>query len=573
VLDLETNSIKIISEGSLQNILKGSLLPPNQIRHRQNLWPFASGDLMTSHQLATENLPFTFDRLLVVEAESNLQPQPLDRNTLEWNDSLQKNQIRNAFLATQQKINPGKISKIELIPTDNFDSTLNSPEKWIELGYISTLRSIDYLRTVLPGKVDTLPAPGAIPTPIVHANLGLNRVSVNPLAPGGRQMILDLIKRSEDNSTEEVGLASFDAILKSGFYSDIDLEWTRAIGEENASIIIDAKEKSRVQFEAGWNAALTQANIPDRPPEIFAGVQWAEPFYIPFQSDVSVLLGGSTPGYKARMMVCPIFPLRLDLGVSTQHWEISYPYVSDISQNYHAESFSLKRTLSELFFKVYPTLGTYLKISIQKHAMENPLETDPFQSEFLSTDFAAKGFFSFENLNHSKFIQNYLLLCYRNLNRDNLFGPLKFSLSNFESIIHLGWKDLSVEDQYYWSNQNLNGATTFDFMQTGEIRVFDFQDEYFLAEFRSTQFQEIKMTYAPTLGKAGLKASFGRFQNYGDKNYFLDQLQHPVQLHWELETGYQTPWGNLRTGMASLWKQSPLYFLRFGADFDLNYDL
>ena len=81
------------------------------------------------------------------------------------------------------------------------------------------------------------------------------------------------------------------------------------------------------------------------------------------------------------------------------------------------------------------------------------------------------------------------------------------------------------------------------------------------------------MTYAPTLGKAGLKASFGRFQNYGDKNYFLDQLQHPVQLHWELETGYQTPWGNLRTGMASLWKQSPLYFLRFGADFDLNYDL
>jgi len=79
--------------------------------------------------------------------------------------------------------------------------------------------------------------------------LGLNRASVNPLASGGRQLLLDILRTSEGDTEDSAGEGAISALVESGYYTDLDLEWAREGREEKASLIFDAKEKSKTSAQ------------------------------------------------------------------------------------------------------------------------------------------------------------------------------------------------------------------------------------------------------------------------------------------------------------------------------------
>ncbi len=571
VSNLGEDQEEVVTNGSLQNLLKGAALPENVLQKRKSLWPFASGSIRSGHRILADKLPFTFDKLILIHAGAHLLPPLLDGHPLAWADSVRmKRSDAGDDILTQRPWN-GKVIQIEMEPSKDFAAHELDAHKWVDLGYVSTLRNMDVLLPSLSKKSVSVPAPGATVPPIFHTNLALNRVSVNPLASGGRQLLLDLIRTSEKGENDSLGDGPITEILKSGFYTDLDLEWTRAVGEEMASIVFDAKDKSQFRFQAGWNAAVIQAEISDRSPELYGGLTWDEPFYIPFRSDISLLLGGHRPGYQAKFLIAPLYPLRLDLGVEMVHWEIQYPHPPSAGYPLNPVLFGLKRDLGEVFLKIYPSRGTYLRTSIQKHEMVQLDFSESGEGEYLSTDFEETGFIGLGQTKKAIKPPHSLRIRYRKLNRINLFGPIKHTTSNLEVRLRLSLGNFRFSDQYYWSNQKLDGATIFDMLESGRIDAFTFQDEYFLGSLRTPNFQDVKLEYCPVFGQAGIRLILGGYRQYGSASFFPDQIRRPIRFHWETQAGYATPLGYLRAGMGARVGELPFYYLKLGADLGLGF--
>jgi hypothetical protein len=272
-----------------------------------------------------------------------------------------------------------------------------------------------------------------------------------------------------------------------------------------------------------------------------------------------------------KTMITPLYPLRLDLGIALIHWEMLYPPPPSKGTPMEPLWFSLRRDLAELFLKIYPSRNSFLRTSIQKHVMFEPGFDELGEGEFLSTDFEETGYLGFGQAKTGQISPHSLRLRYRNLNRVNLFGPIKYSTSNFEARVRFSLGDFSISDQYYWSNQEIDGATFFDMLESGRIDAFTFQDEYFLGSLRSPNFQDIKLEYCPVLGKAGLRLVLGGYRQYGPATFFADQLDERIRFHWETQAGYATPLGYLRAGMGGRDNESPFYYLKLGADLSLGF--
>ena len=593
VTDLSTEQPTVLTEGSLQNIIKGSLLPTGVIRARPRLWPYASGALLSGHTVMKEKLPFTYERLILLQPGHRLRPPALENGPVTWIDSLNLRTLRRNSGATRRDGGaPGegaRIIRIELEPDGVFDPQETDPALWVRLGYISALRSMDVLQSVLahdPGRVGGDHGAMAGPTRTKggeadHGPLDLNRLSVNPLASGGRQLLLDIIRVSDRDQEDSTGEKAIAALTGSGFYSDLDVEWTREIGDENPVLVFDAREKSKIRFRSGWNAVFTGEDLPYRTPELYGGLAWSEPFYIPFQGEVGALFGGHRPGYEARLMIMPVYPLHLELGVSWVHRELFHPFQSGpkAADQAGAEPLRLNRTLSEVFLKIFPMPFLYLRTAIQKHEMTDLIEDDPNIRKYLSTDFQETAFIGLGARNRSGNFPHSVRLRYKNLNRVNLFGPVKYSTSNLEAFMKISLGDFLFSDQYFWSNQREEDDAVFDRMEAGEIRVFTFQDEYFFSHFQSTNFHDVKAEYRPTFGKVGLRLIAGGYHNYGPALYegqlsprHWNGMEIPFTPHWEAQAGYVTPLGTLRAGMGAVDGQSPFFYVRIGAGLGLGFD-
>ncbi|MDB5103633.1 MAG: hypothetical protein JWP91_1322 [Fibrobacteres bacterium] len=593
VSDIATEQEKVVTEGALQSILKGSLLPAGVVRQRQGLWPYASGALLSGHSVMADKLPFDFDRIIVVQPGHRLRPPSLDRTSGAWTDSLNlRNMRRNSQSSSFTDGKDGaeaRILRIELEPEGEFDPAETDPRRWISLGYTSTLRSMDVLKSILAkdssrgGTGDGNGAvrdSGAPSSPANGGRLGLNRLSVNPLASGGRQLLLDILRISGNDGEDSAGNGAISALEKSGFYTGLDVEWAQGTGEENAVLVFDAQEKSKVEFRAGWNAAFTGEDVPDRAPEIYGGMSWSEPFYIPFQGEAGALLGGHRPGYEFRIQIAPVYPLQLQLGFSRTHWELLHAFSAPKAANQQgAIAIRAGRDLSEVYLKVYPMPSMYLRTAIQKHEMDFPGDSDPSERTFLSTDFQETAFLGAGRPDGAGIYPHSLRLRYKNLNRVNLFGPVKYSTSNFESRLRLSLGDFLFTDQFFWSDQSNSELTVFDLMEAGKIDLFSFQDEFFLANLYSANFQDAKIEYCPTFGKAGIRLIAGAYRNYQPALFGVQAEPHrafgreiPFTPHWEAQAGYATPVGTLRIGMGAVEGGAPFYYLRMGAGLHLGFE-
>ncbi|MDB5049789.1 MAG: patatin-like phospholipase family protein [Fibrobacteres bacterium] len=579
VSDLTSDKEAVLTDGNLQNIVKASLLPAGVVRQRQRLWPFASGSLLSGNAVMSDKLPFSCDRIILIQPGHRLRPSSLEGGSVSWTDSLNlRTKRRIPAPGVGGEASAGQARErmvIELEPEGEFDPEETDPIRWMNLGYTSALRSMDILQSVLTHKKDTPPSG---PKPGGEERLGLNRLSVNPLASGGRELLLDIVRTSDRNPEDSSGEGAIAALVESGFYTDLDLEWSRGGPEEKASLIFDAKEKSKIDFRAGYNFTFTGEELPDRPPEVYGGVAWSEPFYIPFEAEAGLLLGGHRPGYQGRFMIAPVFPLHLEIGLTRTNWNELYPnFVPPKGARYQGPwAFRLDRTLSELFLTIFPFPSAYLRTAVQKHEMSVPDEGEP---SFLSTDFQETAFLGLGKRDPGGFYPHALRLRFRNYNRVNTVGQVKYPFSSLESRLRFTLGDFRLSDQYFWSDQETRDFGLYDMIEAGRIDAFTFQDEYFFTFLRSRSFRDVKLEYGPTFGKAGLRLIAGAYRNYGG-TFFPEQAELgsfggqeiPFRFHWEVQAGYVTPLGTLRAGLGSVEDDAPIYFLRLGSGFELGFD-
>jgi hypothetical protein len=572
--DLAAEKPAVLTEGSLQNILKGSLLPDEVVRRRQRLWPYASGSLVSGHSVMGDRLPFTCDRIIVLQPGHRLRPPALEGGRASWTDTLNL-RARRSLQSGAAASGSAKTLVVELEPDGEFNPSETDPRRWISLGYTSALRSMDVLQSVLASRKAERRSP-----PREEDKLGLDRNSVNPLASGDKQLLLDIVRTTDGDPGDTLGDGAVQALVRSGWYSDLDLEWSHEARGEKAVMMFDAREKSRISLRAGFNFALDGEELPDRPPEIYGGLAWSEPFYIPFEAEAGALLGGHMPGYEARAMIAPVYPLRLQLGATLTHWEEKFSFTPPAAARHlGAGSLRVNRTLSELFLKLFAARSAWLRTAVQKHEMELPDLSREAEPPYLSTDFEGKGFLGLGKGGAAGEYPLAMQLRYRNLNRVNTAGQLRRSTSTVESHIRLRWRDFRITDQYYWSDQDRELFNLYDLMETGAIDAFTFQDEYFLSFLRSINFQDVRLEYCPSFGKWGLWLIAGGYHNYGPILYAhqsdyktINGITLPFRAHWEAQVGYATPIGALRVGMAGLEDDSPFFYMSLGCGLELGFE-
>jgi hypothetical protein len=280
-------------------------------------------------------------------------------------------------------------------------------------------------------------------------------------------------------------------------------------------------------------------------------------------------------------MIAPVYPLHQELGASWTHWEMLYPPVTEQNGPFDLGALGIRlgRNRSEVFLKILPVPNLYLRTAIQKHDMDFPGVEDKAQGTFQSTDFQETAFLGLGRADRSGTYPHSLKLSLKNLNRVNLLGPVRFSTSNFESRLRLSYGDFRFTDQFFWSDQTNQDMTVFDLVEAGEIDVFTFQDEYFLSYLRSSHFQDAKVEYCPTFGKAGLRLIVGAYRIYEPALFSQQLLVHeaygiklPFTPHWEAQAGYATPLGTLRVGLGAIEGGKPFYFVRLGAGLGLGFE-
>lgn len=590
VSDLNAAQEAVLTEGSLQTILKGSLLPAEVVRQRPRLWPCASGSLLTGHAVMSSKLPFACDRIILIEPGRRLRPPALQSGALPWTDSLA---LRAKAMAQAQdaEISPNGLAaralRIELDPGPGFEADEADPARWIDLGYTSALRSMDVLKTALSA------APSAPPTAAPatgEGNLSLNRLSVNPLAPGGHQLLLDILRVTEGGEGDSSGEEAIEALTSSGYYSDLDVEWAKGNAEEKALLVFDARERSKLRFRAGWNALVAGDDMRERPPEVYGSLLWSEPFYIPVEAEAGALLGGNRPGFAWNLAIAPIYPwpMRLGVGYTYTQADLGTPFQSSAAAAMGALPFPIRyrRHLLQGFLDLRPSPHFRSESILESdsvvlfHGPAGLSDTPP--DSLKSIDFAenlrlglgATGRDGSQPISWTgKFRYIYPVVT---------SGVPREPFSSSESRLRLAWKDLRLIHQYYWSDQEVYAATeddlykaaaAFDLMQAGRIDAFSFQDDYFFRFLHSARFQDARAEYAPVWGRGGMKVSAGAWRNYGTA-FFPEQrkrrtvlgISFPGRAHWEAQAGYATPFGSLRVGMGGLDGEAPFYYLRIGSD-------
>lgn len=577
VSDLESAAEAVITEGGLQNIIKGSLLPAEVVRRRNRLWPYAPGSLLSGHRVMADRLPFACDRIILVQPGRRLRPPALESGPLPWTDSLTlRAKARTASRAAEAA--PGSLDakalRIELEPDAGFDPAETDPARWIALGYTSTLRSMDVLKSAL-GASAPLPAPAAGKE---RDTLGLNRLSVNPLASGGRELLLDILRTSEADEPDSGEDRAIAALTASGFYKDLDLEWAKAGDREKALLVFDAREKSRVRFRSGWNAAFTGEDAVDRPPEVYGGLAWSEPFYIPFEAEAGALLGGHRPGVEWRMAIAPVYPIPMELGIGWTWWQVHYRLPSvDAAGELGPLPVRFERDLWQVFLNLKPSPRLWSRSIVQSHRAVFPQEGAP-DDTLKSLDFRETVWLGLLKARRDGMHPISWLGRFRYVNQINLVGQVKPPYSSFESRLRLAAGDFRIIDHYYWSDQGVGDLNVFDLIRAGRIDAFSFQDEYFGAYLRATNFQDLRLEYCPTWGRAGLRLMAGAWRHYG-QTFFPVQSERrnlmgwrlPGRMHWEAQAGYATPLGSLRVGLGGLDGEPPFYFVRLGSDLELGF--
>jgi hypothetical protein len=568
VTDLVSGQPLVLTDGELQPILKGSLLPKETVRARPRLRHYAAGSLLTGHSVLAAQ-PYTFDHMLVISPGPRLRPPPLEETEGSWNDSLSRRILAGATGREAAEALAGKLVRIELNPESWFDPRSREPREWMELGYTSALKSMDLILSSF-GTLDSAAGTAAAAAPKGETT-PLDLFSGNHLIAGGNELLPSILQESEDESHDTTGFIPIADLIRSGYYSDLDMEWVPGTGKDPAALVFEANEKTRLMVRAGGNLAFEQEEVTDRGPEAAAGVTWREPFYVPFQADVAAILGGHRPGVRIKAMVSPVVPFPIELGIARSHWEIDYPEPPTTVASLDPRPMRIRRDLTRFSLRFGPRPNLWVVLAGERHEMSVPSGIySPDLGGFLSNDFVQQAFAAVGRPGPSGLHPNSLWVRGGYLSRVNVAGTVKYPFSMVESRLRLSLGDFRLLHQFYWSDQVFDDEPFYDVHQLGQVDAFTFQDEYFSLGLRAPIFQNVQGEYAPVNGRMGLSLKAGAYRFYGPKLADFRADTRYQRAYWEIQAAYATPLGPLRAGLGGLDGEKPIVFLRLGADLDLE---
>ncbi len=569
--DTRTGDIVTAGSGSLQELLKASVLPSEWVRERQYRSFLTSGSLVSGNMPILRDSAFTFDRLLIVDFRSGSGAVPgFSHGDPPWIDSLNQ-QVKRRSSQQSWSGNEDKILEIPVIPPLDSAERLK-PEAWRMRGYVAVLEMMDVLRAVLGKKEGDGKTMASARLP-----LGIEHVSVDELASGGRQLLLDMLQRESKKQTPELNRVAMESLAFSGFYSNLDVSWVRDSVIGRSSLLFEGMEKSKITLQGGGNW------LSGRNTQAFGRLTWAEPFYVPFVVDGALALGGRGSGYGGQVFAHPLHPVTLQFGVRRYIQEWLHPEPTRALRKLGAISTDVKLDQGELFLRLFP--DSPLEFSTQIARVEILYKDEDVEIEtpeilpilvipsgsYLSTDFTQeiriRSPKDFLKATHQFFLR------YKHRNPEILFGAPKPPSQVREAGVDLHWGDWAMHGHYYWSD--LDPVVKFppEILVLGEAQALSFQNTAMMLPFLSEYFLNARVNWRPTWKRWTLLLGVGAFERLGDGMEKL-HAQHgmeitPRQYYWETGLDWASPAGPVRAGLGGLNQDSPYLYVQFGVGIDL----
>ncbi len=561
-----------VFDGGMQELVKASILPAPWVRSRKYQPPFLSGSLVSGNSPVLSGLPFTFDRLIIIDIRSGTGSIPdFEKSDRPWLDSLEIRLKRMNSLRSWGGMSDRILEVLVNPPVDS--AQRQSPEAWRKSGYVAVLEMMDVLRPWLDSGAGNPPG-----NPPVRA-LGIDQVAVDELASGGRQLLLDILQRDAKRQSPELNRIAMETLAYSGFYSDLDVWWVPDVVTGQSSLVFEGRERSKVTLQGAGNWHSGQS------PQAFGRLIWAEPFYIPFLMEGAAAIGGRGNAFGGQVAANPVHPVNLQVGARKIFQEWNFPYPSRALRRLGAIEEKFSRDQGEMFFKVFPGSDFELSTTVAKTEIFYRPVPDPTDPTFTVDGEINDGKGSYFTIDFSQELRLKLgeesgwgkpefFLRYGNRNPETLFGSPRLATTVGEGGMQLQWGSLGLHWHYYWSDLEPTGNFPPEYFLLGRAQALSFQGTALMLPLLAERFVNARIDWRPTYKGFTLLLGLGAMERIGDGMEEFHRIGEVAfdrrHYYWETALDWSTPAGPLRVGLGGLNEASPYLYLRIGVAIDVE---
>lgn len=578
VFDAENGALRVLTQGDLQDLLKASLLPVPVARERSNLRPFSDGAQVSGHDAFPGAWPFRFDRVIALRLSSHLKRRMFGGYAPSWRDSLAHGFQEGKRNRLDSLARAGRVDFIDIVSPDNQMSE-STPADWRDMGYQAALRHMDLLlKSMRKNEKPAVkpPAPSAQEV----------QITIDPLASGGRELLLDLLQENPLNERWESGQKAMNAVMATGFYNQLDVTWQPETPTEGEQWVFSAKEQSKLQIWGAPRLLITHEALSMRAPQIMGGISWSEPLFIPLKFEFIADMGGRQPGWALQAFVQPLSPLPLRAGV--RHWQIdmhhlgakNFPFEPSFDA-YGLSPYRMREKQSRLFLDLMPDGLLRLQSDVGMRHLRFGLEQDVVDSLRTLFEGIVEACLGCAPRNNSS-IGAWLPSLQTSFRRAETVseGQVKplHDIFTARSEMHAPLaKVFSAKAmvEYVWSNYSPRETDLYDLYTGPEIDALSFGDQFFFLSAKALNFWNGRIEALPRWGGFQGRFTYGWVRHMGPTLFgsgFNGQESSSTdteQQYWEINLSYPTPVGPIRLGIGRFDDFDTLVALQLGVNLNL----
>jgi predicted acylesterase/phospholipase RssA len=564
VYNTDKGILQTVAEGDLQDLLKACLFPPSTSRERPTVRPYSDGAQVSSHDIQLHNLPFQFDKLIALRLSRHLPRRMFGGMAANWRDSVNHGYHENQKFRLDSLAQVGKVDFIDIQP-DAQGLAAHHPALWRDLGYQAALRHMDMLMQNMRATSKAQPPQG----PTAEREV---QITIDPLASGGRELLLDLLTANPLTESWSSGRKAMDAVMATGFYSQLDVSWQPPSPTAGEQWVFTAKEQSKIELWLAPNVVITPEPQSLRGPECLAGLSWSEPLFIPLKFEVMGAVGGREPGWAVQAFAQSLAPLPIRIGL--RHLQTDMNHIDLDRLNFNAQgnrfgtsNFRMREKASGLFLDLWPTHQYQLGGEISMRHFRYGLLNDGLDS--LRSQLEAKGQMCLgcKSATTTKAGPG-MSLFYRSAETVSE-GVVKAPQHAFGAREWLNLPFSKLVLDMVWTNwSEPNQVDVYDLYTLPQIDALSFADHFFFLSAKALRFVHARAELLPRLGDLQGRVSYGWIRHQG-KTLLADTDQR-TQKYWEVDLSYPTPFGPLRLGIGQFDAYDPLFVVQYGVNFNLR---
>jgi|GEM_PF-5935858 len=569
VYDAEQDRLRTVERGDLSGLLKASLLPPQVARDRAALRPFTDGSPVSAHDFNIRDLPFTFDHILALRLSHHLQRRMFGGEVPTWRDSLEHGYQEGKKRNLDSLALAGKVGYID-VQADPREKKNDTPEEWRELGYQAALKHMDLLLRLLSGNSSAEKKAAARTSPAVPA------ITVDPLASGGRDLLLDLLRELPTDTGWKMSRKVMNTVMETGFYQQLDVDWQQEGDSGQTQWVFSANEKSKLVLWASPQMRWTPEPMSMRGPEILTGLSWSEPYFIPMKFEVMGDFGGREAGWAIQAFAQPLTPLPLRTGIRHAKWEVYHPDFGSAMPRYGVINYRLREKRTSLFLDIGPNAPHHVSGDISVRNLQfipglinpgyYPYFANQTDLDSLRTLVEANGEICLGCKSTGEWLQPGLRIHYRtaqNVNEGQV-KPVQYQFA-WQEWLSTPFAKAMIEG--VWSNYPKHQVDLYDYYTGPEVTALSFSPLYFFLAGKGLRFLNLQGELTPRLGDLQGRLALGWIKHYGET--IMPRQTGSGQGYWEVDVAYPTPLGPIRFGIGALDRFDPLYVLQIGVNGDL----